>query len=76
MQNSLRRSRYETAIATLDRAILAASREADRLDDEGAVEDLTGMRLWTRAVLEASLAGRRRPALPGQLTLTDHDMLK
>jgi hypothetical protein len=58
------RTGFEAALARASRDLLAAAQHADDAGDEGAVEDLTSIRLTLEAMRGRSQHERRSAALP------------
>lgn len=60
MPSSYERSRYESRLAAASKAIWQAADLADVMADEGAAEDLYGMREHLQKLMEDSLRGRKQ----------------
>lgn len=69
MRKSLQRSRYESRLALVHRALWGAQEEAKALGDDGAAEDLSELSKYVAVMMEDSLKDRKRRR--HQLSLLD-----
>jgi hypothetical protein len=69
MRGSQQRSRYEEALARSHRALYWATKRAEEVGDEGAVQMLHTAQTTVAELMEMSLRNKRAPRIPGETQL-------
>jgi hypothetical protein len=69
MANSYDRAKYETRLASAHRALFYATAQAEQMGDDGAAEDLRQIAREIQRLAEASLKGKVKPQMKGQLRI-------